>query len=123
LTRSANAKSKRVLVVDDDSDWREYLRTNLEELGYEALEAENGRDALETLSHDDCSVVLLDLRMPGMSGEEMLAHLPRGGPRIVLVTSANTDEVREALSGGPHYYLPKGATREALSLLMDSLVH
>ena len=110
-----------VLVVDDDADWRQLLRLCLDDLGYQTLEASNGKEALETLSKQPCSVMLLDMRMPEMSGEEVLERLPEDPPRVVCLTSAPAHEVGRALQSGPHYYLPKGATREQLALLLQSL--
>ncbi len=112
---------ERILVVDDDSDWREFLCMSLEDLGYEAVEASSGEAALETLRQEDFSIVLLDLRMPGMDGEELVHRLPPEHPRIVFLTSAPASEVGDALRTGAHYYLPKGATREELSLMLESL--
>jgi two-component system, chemotaxis family, chemotaxis protein CheY len=121
VTRSANATQKKVLVVDDDADWREFLKICLHELGYEAVEASNGVDALATIARGGLSIVLLDMNMPGMTGEDVVQRLPPGAPRIVFLTAAPADQVGSALRHGPHYYLPKGATREQLSLLLDSL--
>lgn len=115
--------SHRVLVVDDDADWREFLKLCLEDLGYEAIEAADGQEALATLSRGErCGVVLLDLNMPGMSGLDVVRKLPRGAnPQIVFLTSAAAQDVGSALLSGPHYYLPKGASRDELSLLLQSL--
>ncbi len=115
--------ARRVLVVDDDADWREFLRLSLEDLGYEATEASDGQEALDALERDgEYRVMLLDLNMPGMSGLEVVENLPRGiHPRIVFLTSAAAQDVGNALLSGPHYYLPKGASRDQLSLLLQSL--
>ncbi|WP_338865239.1 response regulator [Myxococcus stipitatus] len=119
----ADECAKRVLVVDDDADWREFLRLSLEDLGYEACEAADGLEALESLRRGErFEVMLLDLNMPGMSGLEVVEHLPRGSQtRVVFLTSAAAQDVGQALMSGPHYYLPKGASRDQLSLLLQSL--
>ena len=102
--------------------WRELYRTYLEDEGYEALLAASGEEALELLAREPCSVMLLDLRMPGMSGAEVLEKLPEEDrPRIVFVTAAPGDEVGPALANGPHYYLPKQASPAELSLLLQAL--
>jgi CheY-like chemotaxis protein len=81
---------KRVLVVDDNDDARIVLADTLRMEGYQVFEAAGGREALEVLQHTDPSVVLLDLVMPGMSGEEVLATLRRSGRleklRVVVLT-------------------------------------
>jgi sodium-dependent dicarboxylate transporter 2/3/5 len=121
LVRTAGNPKRKVLVVDDDPSWRHILVLELEELGYEAVEAADGAEALRLLEHVDCSVILLDLRMPGLDGEAVLARLPPDGPRVVLLTAAGMDEVQQALATRPHYYLPKTAGRDELALILQSL--
>ncbi|HEY8208287.1 MAG TPA: response regulator [Myxococcaceae bacterium] len=112
----------RVLVVDDDPDWREYLRLTLSELGYEVDLASSGAEALAALDRHAYAVLLLDHYMPGMSGEEVMRRMHSPAPRVVLVTNARADEVSRALSSGPFYYLPKDASADQLQLLLSSLV-
>lgn len=111
---------RKILIVDDDSDWRKFVRICLDDLGYHTIEASGGREALESIARESPSVVLLDMRMPGMSGQEVLDQLPEDGPKVVCLTAAPAHEVRAALRG-PHYYLPKAATREELALMLQSL--
>ena len=112
----------RVLVVDDDPLWREFLQTYLEAEGYRPVAAAGGAEALQLLEREPCAVMLLDLRMPGMSGKDLLDRLPaEGAPRVVFVTAAPTEEVSAAMSGGPHYYLPKDASPAELLLLLQAL--
>ena len=110
-----------MLVVDDDPSWRSMLVLELEELGYEPIEAADGAEALRLLEEVECSVILLDLRMPGVDGHEVMERLPPGAPRVVVLTSAGMDEVQKALATRPHYYLPKAAGRHALALMLQSL--
>jgi CheY-like chemotaxis protein len=122
LDDASERRRQKILVVDDDSEWRDFLCCCLDDLGYSTLEASNGHEALECIARESPSVMLLDMRMPGMSGEEVLERLPaKNAPRIVVVTARPADEVGNALRTGPHYYLPKGATREELALLLESL--
>lgn len=118
--KATEDESRRILIVDDDADWREFLRLALEELGYEAVVAADGQEALDSLAQTRCGVMLLDLNMPGMNGFEVLERLPRDdSPRVVFLTSAAAQEVGGALRS--HYYLPKGANRDQLSLMLQSL--
>ncbi|RPH70321.1 MAG: response regulator [Myxococcaceae bacterium] len=119
----AGTPNRKVLVVDDDPSWRQMLSLELEELGYEPVLAADGAEALQLLEHLDCSVILLDLRMPGLDGHEVMARLPLPpeGPRVVILTAAGMDEVQEALAARPHYYLPKAAGRDELALMLQSL--
>jgi CheY-like chemotaxis protein len=114
-------QARKILVVDDDADWREYLRVCLEELGYQVDEAATGEEALERVRDGGWSVMLLDLRMPGLSGEAVVAQLPPNPPHIVVLTAASADEARTTLGRGPHYYLPKQASRQELGLLLEAL--
>ena len=64
-----------VLVVEDHADLREMLAVLLEAEGYTVQTAKNGVEALKCLDHEQPSLILLDLMMPIMTGEEMLAAL------------------------------------------------
>lgn len=97
-----------VLVVDDDPDLRQYVRDVLELANYRVKTAPSGTRALEELAHEAPDVVLLDMRMPGLSGEEvldLLAKIP-GHPPIVIMTAADTAR-DHALAHRNPYYLPK----------------
>ena len=119
--RASDELPKKVLVVDDDSDWRDFVRTALEGLGYQTIEAANGESALACLEREACSVVLLDLNMPGMNGDEVVRRMQNPDTRVVFVTAASPKEASSALASGPHYYLPKDASLHQLSLLLQSL--
>jgi len=66
-----------VLIIDDDADVRWALRTILQDVGLATTEACAGDAGLEIAAHAKPSAVLLDLRMSGLSGEEVLGHLKR----------------------------------------------
>src|SRR3954464_13934034 len=68
-----------ILVVDDDSDFREGLRIALEMKGYQVEDAGNGKEALDRIVDRPPLLVLLDLQMPVMNGRELLQRV-RGAP-------------------------------------------
>ena len=70
---------KKVLVVEDDRDWRLLLTVIIEQIGYDVTSASGGRDgvALATLNHPD--LILMDLGLPDMSGDEAIAQI-KGNP-------------------------------------------
>lgn len=121
MPRSPALPRKRILVVDDDPDWRAYLAMTLDELGYGHSEASGGEEAVERMREEPFSVVLLDLSMPGMRGEEVVKHLPKTPPSVVFLTAATATDVSGALRQGPYYYLPKISSSEQLGLLLQSL--
>jgi CheY-like chemotaxis protein len=76
-----------ILVVDDDSRDRELFRVILERAGYNVLEADSGREALEGLMNTRVDLTILDLSMPEMDGLEVLRaakYMPK--PKILVVT-------------------------------------
>jgi two-component system chemotaxis response regulator CheY len=111
---------KKALVVDDSKAVRQIERKYLEELGYEVLEAENGKEALEVLKeHPDISLILLDWHMPVMNGYEFLKTL-RANPqyheiKVMMVTTENQQKsVIDAIMAGANEYLMKPFDKEML---------
>jgi signal transduction histidine kinase/CheY-like chemotaxis protein len=95
---------RRALVVDDKAENRDVLRRALEYEGWQVSEAENGRVALERVSEEQPSLILLDLMMPVMDGFEfVMAMRKRNASRsipIVVVTAKDvTEEDRRRLNG------------------------
>ncbi len=113
----------KVLLVDDDADWRDAMNDALIELGYQPTSVATGEAALDELRREAgaYAVMLLDLHMPGLSGQEVADRLPPGAPKVVFLTGAPLSEAGSALRKGGHYYLPKGAKLEELSLLLSAL--
>jgi DNA-binding response OmpR family regulator len=66
-----------ILIVDDDDDFREAIRAELESKGYQVEEAANGQVALDKIAARPPLIVLLDLQMPVMNGRELLTELRR----------------------------------------------
>jgi two-component system chemotaxis response regulator CheY len=111
---------KKALVVEDSKAIRQIERKYLEELGFEVLEAENGKEALEVLKeHPDISLILLDWHMPVMNGYEFLKIL-RANPqyqeiKVMMVTTENQQKsVIDAIMAGANEYLMKPFDKEML---------
>ncbi|MBI4481687.1 MAG: response regulator [Acidobacteria bacterium] len=100
----------RILVVDDEKELCELLREFLAERGYEVETATDGISGLEAMERRIPDVVLLDMRMPGLSGLEVLQqirarHLP---VQVIIMTASATSELREqAVALGVAAYLLK----------------
>jgi DNA-binding response OmpR family regulator len=100
----------RVLVVDDDLSVAEVLADFFSEEGYEVRVAENGRVAIDLFDAWRPHVVLLDLRMPGMSGEDVFLKIRAMQPSaaVIFVTGADDEVVaRRLLRGGATDYVRK----------------
>ena len=95
-----------ILVVDDDASHRALICDFLQELGYHTREAQNGREALDLLEGDLPGAVLLDLRMPVMSGWgllEALKKMPRAQRVPIIIISAYGYEWEAELVGASGY--------------------
>jgi CheY-like chemotaxis protein len=118
----------RVLVVEDDTANREMFRRLLENKGWTAIEAENGRVALERVAETPPDIILLDLMMPEMDGFQFVAELRkraawRSIPIVVITAKDLTAEDRLRLNGSVEKILQKGAySREALLSELRDLV-
>lgn len=88
------ATKKRILLIEDESAVRESLRAFLEESDYEVAEAENGRQGEKEILLAKPDLVILDLNLPGRSGEEVLkfikSHKPTRNIPIIVLTGAGT---------------------------------
>src|SRR3954451_23431230 len=93
--------AKTVLVVDDDPTQRRLIQAVLEREGFAVLHAEHGDQAIERLgSGATIDVVLLDLVMPGMSGQETLVEMRARGcnqPVIVVTATGGVDTIVSAM--------------------------
>src|SRR5262249_55093486 len=73
-------RSLRVLFVDDETSLREFMCSELPRLGHEVTVCPDGRTALKALEKSTFDAAILDLRMPGMSGLEVLEYLKKVSP-------------------------------------------
>src|SRR5437016_1704885 len=92
--KASGALVARILLIDDDAALSGFLRSSLEASGHEVDYLESAQGALELLSQTDYDVVLLDNRMPGLSGIELLAGLQDRGISVpvILMTGDPTSD-------------------------------
>lgn len=116
--KKEEAGPPRILIVDDDEETRVLQRTILEDEGCEVEEAGDGEEAIAVLRKDPAfSLVLLDLKMPGMDGLEVLRAI-RGAVDThalpVMISTGNDSEESETelLEAGADDYLEKSAQPE-----------
>lgn len=98
-----------VLIVEDDGNINELLRETLEKEGYQCTQAFSGTEARMVLSMNQYDLVLLDLMLPGISGEEVLKEVRKQGkmPVIVLTAKDTIDDKVDVLRGGADDYVTK----------------
>jgi CheY-like chemotaxis protein len=112
-----------VLVVDDDPDLRAYVRDILERAEYRVKTAADGKSALHSLANEVPDAVLLDIRMPGMSGDEVLDLLNRiqGHPPVIIMTAAQRARSRALAHHNP-YYLAKPFDETVLLATLETAI-
>ena len=99
-----------ILVVDDERSMREMLSIVLQREGYRVLLADGGRAALDLLNQEPVDLLVSDIRMPDMSGVDVLREAKQADPALIgiMVTAfASTESAVEALRLGAHDYLTK----------------
>ena len=88
----------RVLVVDDEEAVRTSFQMFLEDHGYQVLLAENGRRAIEVFDREKPHCVLVDLRMPEVSGHEVIRHITRCDKNVPIIVVSGTDVLEDAIN-------------------------
>jgi two-component system NtrC family response regulator len=111
-----------VLFVDDDDTGRELAAFNLAEAGFEVDQVADGARSLEVFSPDKHHLVVTDLRMPRVSGMEVLAHVKRTAPDVpvVVITAHGSVEVAvQAMRAGAYDFLEKPFSRDQLLMVVE----
>jgi DNA-binding NtrC family response regulator len=103
-------RSPRILVVEDDTSMGFFLCETMNKEGYQAVLVPNGEDALSRLTREDFDLVILDLKLPRMSGMEVLTNIKRTNPdlTVIMITAHGSRSVAlEALNKGAYDYFSK----------------
>lgn len=121
-------QKNRILIVEDDTDINNLLYTALQKAGYETVQAFSGTEARMLFQMDKAgfSLILLDLMLPGISGEEVLAQIRKQGntPVIVLTAKDGLDEKIGLLTSGADDYITKPfEIQEVLARIQVQLRH
>ncbi|MBN2510697.1 MAG: sigma-54-dependent Fis family transcriptional regulator [Spirochaetales bacterium] len=109
-----------VLIVDDEKNIREGLSKALELDGYATFIAEHGKEALDIIHSEEIDLVITDLRMPVMSGEELLKQVTGAYPTvpvIILTGHGTIENAVNAMRDGAFDFLTKPLNLDRLSLL------
>ena len=114
----------KILVVEDDQNIREGVAGFLSEFGYTVIEAADGREALDRFKEYDISLAILDIKMPYLSGLEVLKEIRKGSKLPVLMLTAFSDEEYkiDAYTNMADGYLEKPFSLPVLRARVDSLI-
>ena len=118
----ARVDMEKILVVDDEPLACEFLKKFLGKQGYEISMATTGEQALELIQAERLHLVLLDIRMPGMNGMEVMRRAKAIDPALgfIMVTAIRDDHIgRKALSEGAYDYITKPVDIEYLKTSMS----
>jgi DNA-binding NtrC family response regulator len=115
-------KRKPILIIEDETILRESLRDWLIDGGYDVETAKDGEVGLEAIANHDFGVVLLDLRLPGKNGIEVLREAKTQKPelKIIIITAyPSLKTAVQAMKEGAVDYLPKPLDLDDLQKLID----
>ena len=114
----------KILIADDGESQRYLLKGFLLREGYLVDEAENGIKALQCVKDQHFDIILLDHKMPGMNGVEVLKEVKRTNPEIavVIISAYGTIErAVEAMEAGAFYYITKPVELDKLLIILDHI--
>jgi len=116
---------RRILYVEDDPTGREVAVHNLQKAGYDVTPTSDGQEALSRFSLEKFDLVITDIRMPGLSGLELVRRIHRMVPclPVIVVTAFGGMETAvEAMRGGACYFIAKPFDRAHLQLAVEKVL-
>lgn len=117
-------EEKKILIVEDDTDINNLLFTALKKQGYTATQAFSGTEAKMLLKMESFALVLLDLMLPGISGEEVLEFIKeQGNSAVIILTAKDTldDKVNPLIAGADDYITKPFEIQEVLARVQVQL--
>ncbi len=120
------ALPKKILVVEDDEEMRALLEEFFLEEGFETESVNDGSEAFRKLVKESFDLVITDIRMPGLTGLDILPGIRKLQPEvpIIVITAFGSDEVRQrALERGATAYLEKPIQFKTLRSLVCEVVY
>ncbi len=115
----------RILIVDDDPAFGLMLGTFLEKNGYQALKVQTGKDCIRELANHEFSLVLTDLRLPDITGIEVLKHIKRHNPKMPVVLMTGYGEIKTAVQAiklGAYEYVSKPVNPDEILMIINTLL-
>jgi DNA-binding NtrC family response regulator len=118
-------KEQVILIVDDEEGVRDGLRELLKDEGYAAICAENGEEALKILRREHVDLILTDMRMPGMSGIDLLKKVHEINEDLGVIILTGYGEIEsyiEAMSFGAMEYVSKPFKANELKFIVNKIL-
>lgn len=115
-----------ILIAEDDASARELAAYNIQNMGHTVAEAENGEQALQLFRKEPFDIVLTDLRMPKMSGMELLSRLRQIQPSVIVVVMTAYGDIETAVSAmkeGAFDFVSKPFSRDYLKIVLSRAAH
>jgi len=115
----------RILIIEDDEEMRALLRDLLLEDGIEFDSAESGSEAIQKLAEEPFDLVITDIRMPGLTGLDILPGIKKLQPEacVIVITAFGSEEVRrKSFDRGATAYLEKPINMDRLKTLIQEMV-
>jgi DNA-binding response OmpR family regulator len=115
-------KINRILVMEDDKTISAALEMILTEAGYDVDVAGTGENALELFDQKPFDLIIADLKLPGISGMEVIKQVKEKNPKVevIVITGVGTQPIaEEALELGAHDFLPKPFTDDQIKTAID----
>ena len=113
-----------VLVIEDQEAVREVCRQVIRSIGYRALAAESGAQALEIMERQQVDIVIADIKMPGMSGGDLLQEMKSRNPRVevaIVTPNASVPAAVRAMKLGASDYIVKPFSAEEIRVMIERL--
>ena len=117
--------NKRILIVDDETNVRLNFRTTLETEGYEVFDVSSGEEAVQSLAEHTFALAILDIRMPGMGGLELLAKMRENGikvPAMIVTAYSDVPNAVKAMKLGAIDFLQKPLRPEDLRSIVTEIL-
>ena len=112
---------KTILIIEDDNDIHKLLKNILEEKNYKTIGAFSGTEALILLEKEKVDLILLDLMLPGLSGEEIIKQVKNIPIIVISAKISPNDKVNTLLNGANDYITKPFNTEELLARILVQL--
>ena len=125
MKNEANMGNTKILIVDDELIMRESLVGWLERDGHQVEKAASGEEALEMLKTVNFNILVVDMKMGGMSGLDVLTHVKESDPDVAVVIITAFDALStaiDAMKEGAYDYLRKPFDPNKLGVLIERII-